>query len=220
MKIRICTTHGLSLLEVFIIVAAIGLLIVFLLPMLASRSRVPAARVRCVSNLKQVGLGFRIYADDQEDQFPWMVSTNFNPTNTSGSRELTNSPEVFRHFQAASNELASPKILICPKDDQRNNAPDFANFSNRNASYFVNLDVAPSQPQTLLSGDRNIIGGKMVSPNLMLAPIGGPLSWTESMHVRQGNVGLADGSVQQLISQKVNQQVAALTNAVMRLAIP
>ncbi|HWN94168.1 MAG TPA: DUF1559 domain-containing protein, partial [Methylomirabilota bacterium] len=51
-----------------------------------------ARRISCISNLHMIGLAARIYKSDHEENFPWMVSTNFNSTNTSGSREFTNSP--------------------------------------------------------------------------------------------------------------------------------
>ena len=220
MKITMNRRHGLSLLEVFvvIVIAAIALLIVFLMP--SRHSKVRAKRISCVNNLKQLGLASRLYAGDHEDKFPWMVSTNFNPTNTSGSREFTNSAQVFSHFQAMSNELNIPKILVCISDGGRQRTSDFTNFGNSNVSYFVNLDVLETNPQTILSGDRNITGGTFANPNLLLVRSNSRLSWTKAIHVSAGNVGLADGSVQQMTPPSLNKQIAEVTNTVFRLAIP
>jgi hypothetical protein len=215
--------RGLSVLEILVVVATIGLLIAFFLPLLASPSRPVArtARIRCVNHLKQIGLAFLLYAEDHEDQFPWMVSTNFNPTRSSGSLEYVNSGEVFRHFQAASNELNVPRILHCPTDGKRTAAPDFVKIGNSNLSYFVGVDAMDNgDPQMILSGDRNILGGTFERPNLMLVRTNRVMSWSNNLHVLAGNVGLADGSVQQMTATQLNQQFASVTNAVVRLAIP
>src|SRR5205085_4895969 len=124
--------------------ATIVLLIVFLLPLLARPHG--SSRISCISNLKQVGLAARIYANDHEDRFPWMVSTNLNPTNTSGSMELTNSTQVFLHFKAMSNELNTPKILACFSDAGRSKTVDFTKLSNGNVSYLVGFDATESDP--------------------------------------------------------------------------
>src|SRR6185436_1346873 len=134
--------RGLSLLEVLVVVATVALFIAFFLPLLVHphrQTRARAERINCVNNLKQIGLAARIYANDHECRFPWMVSTNFNPTHTSGTLELTNSPQVFLHFRAMSNELNTPKLLHCRSDVTRSRTQDFDSLSNSNLSYFVGL---------------------------------------------------------------------------------
>ncbi len=145
MKITTYRRNGLTLVEVMVVLALVGILAFLLLPGL-SRGH-GSRRIPCLNNLKQVGLAFSLYAEDHEGRFPWMVSTNFHPTNTSGSGEFAKSSEVFRHFQAGSNELVTPKILICPADKNRRKAQDFARFNNKNASYFVGLDADGTTPQ-------------------------------------------------------------------------
>ena len=219
MKFKTHRPHGLSLLEVCLIIATIALLSV-IFDRQVSYSQAPSQRIRCIGNLKQVGMSFRLYSEDHEDNFPWMVSTNFNPTNTPGSREFTNSAQVFRHFQVASNELNSPNILVCPTDRHRKKAPNFIKLNNTNLSYFVGLDAVESDPQLILSGDRNILGGTLMNSHLLLVRTNSALSWSNTMHIRAGNVGLADGSVQQITDARLIQQVTAVTNAVVRFAIP
>jgi competence protein ComGC len=152
MKLKSHGSQGLSLLEVVLVLATLALLIIVVVPMIAPRhDRRGAVRLNCVNNLKNVGLAARIYSGDHAEQFPWMVSTNFNPDNTSGSLEYVNSPNVFKHLQAMSNELNIPKILVC-RSDVRKAAPDFAALSNTNLSYFVGLDAIKADPQLILSG--------------------------------------------------------------------
>ncbi|HEY0552229.1 MAG TPA: hypothetical protein VGF13_21690 [Verrucomicrobiae bacterium] len=212
---------GLSLLEVLVVVATVALFIMFVLPMLVySRGGKPrVSRISCVNNLKQIGLAARIYAADHEGRFPWLVSTNFNATNTSGSLELTNSPGVFVHFRAMSNELVTPKILHCRSDGARSQRQDFAGLSDKNISYFVGFDAAETNPESILSGDRNITGG-ITNGFLRLIASYAQLGWTKDIHQNAGNLGLGDGSVQQVTSQRLTQQRASMTNAIIRLAIP
>jgi prepilin-type processing-associated H-X9-DG protein len=114
----------------------------------------------------------------------------------------------------------TPKLLRCPADVGRESALDFANLGNTNVSYFVGLDASRDTQDMLLSGDRNITGGTLANPNLLVVRTNNPLSWTKSIHISRGNVGLADGSVSQVDGPRLNQQVAAMTNAAIRLAIP
>ena len=58
---------------------------------------------------------------------------------------------------------------------------------------------APKQPGALklLSGDANLlIGGVEVKPGLWELGTNQPVGWSRARHVLQGNIGLADGSVQ------------------------
>ncbi len=148
-----------------------------------------------------------------------MVSTNFNPTNTGGSIELTNSPQVFVHFQAMSNELVTPKVLHCLEDKGRSRIQDFAGLGKGNVSYFVGFDAKETEPQSILSGDRNITGG-ITNSFLRLIPANAQLGWTKEIHQNAGNIGLGDGSAQQVTSQSLTRQRASITNAIIRLAIP
>ena len=57
---------GFTLIELLVVVAVIGILASLLLPALA-KAKAKAQRVACLSNLKQFGVGFELYAGDNED---------------------------------------------------------------------------------------------------------------------------------------------------------
>ena len=223
MKIKTHHEHGLSRVELFCVVVATSLLLFFFLVLPCTgialgnsfrRSR----RIVCASNLKQVSLGMRLFANDHGDKFPWMVSTNLG-----GSLEFTNSPLVFQHFLAASNELVTPKILLCQVDSTRIIGSDFAQCSNSNLSYFISLDAIPNangSNSSILSGDRNILGGTAINGSLRVVRPSDKLSWSKEIHRKAGNVALADGSVLQVDDSGLNKTGAAMTNAAIRLAIP
>ena len=134
--------------------------------------------------------------------------------------EYVSTGEVFRHFRAMSNELSTPKVLVCPADT-RTAARSFAALSNVNISYFVGLDAADAFPQMLLAGDRNLTtNGVPVGTGLLVLTTNVTLGWTAAMHKNSGNAVLGDGSVQPFTNPRLQDQAAHSDVATNRLLIP
>ncbi len=112
------------------------------------KARERAASIMCVNNLKQFGLAVRVWSLDNNDQYP---------------------PNIV----CMSNELSTPKILVCPSDTNRTAAANFLNFSTANCSYeYFGADATDTEPTRVLSR----------------CPI-------------HGHIGLCDGSVQSSIAK-------------------
>ena len=184
--------------------------------------KAPARRINCVSNIKQIGLAMRMWANDHDGKFPMALSSG----NTNGGTfEHNLTGEVWRHFLIISNELNSSKALTCSSDD-RVRANDWSRIINNvHLSYFVGLDADETQPQTILSGDRNLKSTAPSTNGVLYLKQGDPLEWTTAMHNKAGNIGLGDGSAQQINSttvaaKQLESAIQSTGQPVHRLALP
>jgi prepilin-type N-terminal cleavage/methylation domain-containing protein len=218
---------GFTLIELLVVIAIIAILAALLLPALAAAKR-KAQRINCISNIKQVGIAFRLWEGDNGDRYPMNVSTTYNGAKEKvSSASVTTTTTTFgltNVFVVMSNELSTPKVLFCPSDNIRSTTTNFTalNSNNQNMSYFICGDAAETYPQMILDGDRNI--GTATAANIPATVTnlvgtqwtGNPAaSWAWSavdLHLRVGNLGMADGSAQQVTVNGLQMALGTATN--------
>ena len=206
-------TVAMTLTEVLVIIAVLAVMAVLLLPALAILKH-KQNRLSCATRLRQVGLAYKVWADDNGGKYPMQISIT-----NGGAMELAVTGNVVATFQVMSNVLSDPILLSCPGDTNHFETTNFsADFTAMNISYFVGLDAANTQPQSLLSGDDNlVVNGTMARSGILNLHTNDSLAWTMERHAGKGNIGLADGSVQALNSAGLTAAAGLATN---RLAIP
>src|SRR5678815_4002097 len=101
--------QAFTLIELLVVIAIIALLASMLLTAISS-SKAKAKQIACINNLKQVSLGLKMWADDNNSKFPWNLSV------TNGGTMEVEAESWVDHFRVCSNELSTAQILFCPTD--------------------------------------------------------------------------------------------------------
>jgi type II secretory pathway pseudopilin PulG len=204
-------TAAFTLIELVAITVVFALLFAALLPGLA-KAKQKSQRVRCTSQLKEIGVGFRVFALDHDDRYPAPATTN--PVVWPVVNGKTN--YAAGYFRALFPELSKPHILVCPAD-QREPASSSQSLADSNVSYFVNLAADETRPQMLLTGDRNLsVNGRPAQSGLLVRMTNDRLGWTRELHRGVGNVAMGDASVQNVTNERLSSSAADTD----RLAVP
>ena len=220
--------RGFTILELLITVSILSALAALLLPSLA-RAKERARRIYCQNNLRQITLALKIFAQDHDDDYPWHALPADG--GTYGSAAATG----WRNFRAVSNELLTPKPLVCPSDAatkmMAGDWPQYTEAAYRSnaLSYFTGLDGFEELPIAMLAGDRNIAGGAASTcgsvsasgvPARQYRTGNASIRWTNAVHGRAGHVALTDGSVQWTDQRALQELVASshrlLTNGTLQ----
>jgi prepilin-type processing-associated H-X9-DG protein len=206
--------RAFTVLELLVLLVTLAVLAGLLLPALAPNKH--HSGPNCVNNLKQIGLSFRIWASDNLDRYPMEVSIH-----DGGTRGFLAGTNVFEHFRAMSNELNTPKVLICPGDKRRTAATNFLwDLDNSHLGYFLGVDADQTNVTMLLSGDRHITPGTPLGHGVLAFTANPKVRWTKELHNGKGNVLLADGSVLQPTTAELRGVLANTGVATNRLAFP
>jgi prepilin-type N-terminal cleavage/methylation domain-containing protein/prepilin-type processing-associated H-X9-DG protein len=120
MKHRVSNSRasaGFTLIELLVVIAIIGILAGMLLPALAS-AKAKGNSVRCLNNLKQLGLAMHTYGADGNDKVPYAALKSSANTEWSWD-DLISSYMGAQYSQAQLDSriaASAPAILACPSD--------------------------------------------------------------------------------------------------------
>lgn len=190
---QISGRRAFTLVELLVVIAIISILAALLLPAIV-KSMAKAKQTGCVSNLRQIGLGFHYFANDHGGAFPQAVNAagggvkELSLATPPLAGELWLKPEVFR---ALSNELGNVRVVFCPAVGI--SASNFANLQPAQTTYFLDLRASFDQPMSVLSGDNNFDLSRPIRTNTEGIA---DLSWTPPRHDSRGDLLFSDAHVE------------------------
>lgn len=156
---------GFTLIELLVVLTIIGILAGLLLPAMAS-AKARAKNTVCVSNLRQLGIAVRLYAEDDNNRLP---SAEILPTDPINPKKplprICDALAIYVGRVAGTNTNVST-VFKCPSDDMGYFATDGSSYEWNADLNGQRMDLTETKHLFLVS-KRN--GGPVVSTNWTVA---------------------------------------------------
>src|SRR5436305_7121014 len=116
--------RAFTLVELLVVIGIIALLVGILLPAL-SKAREAANRTKCLSNIRQIAMGFVMYTTDNKGVFPFVGATRSSEDWIWWDKQTMdpsdNKPQYDHVGEHGIGPYLSmqkdPKVMICPSDN-------------------------------------------------------------------------------------------------------
>jgi prepilin-type N-terminal cleavage/methylation domain-containing protein len=125
---------GFTLIELLVVIAIIAIVASILLPVLAS-AKESAKRVKCMANLKQIGVALMVYAGENSDWYPMAP----DPNNNSGAYSANTGSDLWDISNAMGTHIVNnggqnKEICFCASSFAPKNISDINYWWNYNSS--------------------------------------------------------------------------------------